>query len=371
VRDTGIGIPPDKQERVFAAFSQADGSTTRRFGGTGLGLSISKQLVERMGGRIWLESEEGTGTTFHFTADFACDNEAIDQPEAEVMSTHLPDVNVLIVDDNETNRRLLENWLIRWGLKFRSVSGGSAALTMLEELRFQLILLDVQMPSMDGFEVATRVRKRWSVDEIKIVLLTSMGLKGDAAQCRELGIEAYLTKPLYETDLLHAVQRLFLPTPADEHGRPRHLITRHSLHEHKTAVPALRPLRILVAEDNKVNQALARRLLEKQGHTVTMVGNGMLAVEAWERSEFDLILMDIQMPEMDGYEAARAIRKREAGGSRIPIVALTAHAMASDHESCLAAGMDAFVSKPIDLADLAAAMVAVCKEGAPVAVLSD
>jgi signal transduction histidine kinase/CheY-like chemotaxis protein len=360
VRDTGIGIAPEKQQAVFGAFSQADGSTARRYGGTGLGLSISKQLVTMMGGRIWLESEPGSGTTFHFTANFGRAVNPVAGPSGQ--DVRLADLNVLIVDDNASNRRLLEALLSGWQIKHRSATGAQEALNLLGEERFQLVLLDIQMPDMGGFELAARIRGRWPGSEVKIAVLTSMGLRGDAARCREFDIEAYLTKPLRAGDLLDVIKRLF-QTEAD--GRPKHsdeLITRHTLRTGRREVPPVRPLRILVAEDNRVNQALARRLLERQGHSVTMAANGREALQACEREDFDLILMDVQMPEVDGYQATRIIRQREKNGQRVPIIALTANAMSGDRQICLAAGMDGFVSKPIDTGELAEAISALCAE---------
>jgi two-component system sensor histidine kinase/response regulator len=364
IRDTGIGIPEEKQESVFTAFAQADGSTTRRFGGTGLGLSISKQLVSLMGGGIWLESQVGQGTTFHFTANFGLHESASEELPIENTDLRLRDLNVLIVDDNATNRRLLEGLLTRWQINNRSASSGREALQILEERHFELVLLDFQMPRMNGLEVAAEIRRRWPETEIKIVVLTSMGVRGDAAMCRELKVDAYLTKPFKSKDLFLAIRRLLLTEPsAIAHGS-RNLITHHSLREEKTPAPPLRPLRILVAEDNRVNQALARRLLEKQGHTVTTAVNGREAIQESEKTVYDLILMDVQMPEVDGLQATQEIRRREASGRRTPIIALTAHAMSSDEERCLAAGMDGFISKPIVLSELAAAMSALCAESA-------
>jgi signal transduction histidine kinase/CheY-like chemotaxis protein len=359
VQDTGIGIPPEKQQSVFEAFSQADGSTTRRFGGTGLGLTISRRLVALMEGRIWVESEVGKGTTFHFTGNFGIAQTPADTPDAAESQRRRRDLKVLVVDDNATNRRFLELLLTRWGVKHSSADCGPAALQLLEAQSFDLVLLDVQMPEMDGFEVAKRIRQRWSESAVKIAILTSMGTRGDAAQCRELKISAYLSKPFKSSDLSEIMEKLFAPA-VDGHAQAEgELITRHSLAESKSRLPSATPLRILVAEDNRVNQTVARRLLEKQGHTVAIASNGLEAVKAFEESTFDLILMDVQMPEMDGREATEAIRKLEAGRSRIPIIALTAHARVSDRERCLAVGMDGFVSKPIQIAELVEAIAQV------------
>ena len=366
IRDTGIGIAPEKQEAVFGAFSQADGSTARRYGGTGLGLSISKQLVAMMGGRIWLESELGKGTTFHFTANFAVADSQTDEVDAADRELRLQDLRILIVDDNATNRRLLEALLTGWRMNHRSAASGLDAIRLLDEQSFSLVLLDVQMPDMDGFEVAAKIRERWSESEIKIAILTSMGLRGDAARCRELGVECYLAKPLKSSELFLAISKLSLFTTKG----PSDLITRHTLREDKSAVQSARPLRILVAEDNRVNQALARRLLEKQGHMVTIAVDGRAAIQAFEQQTFDLILMDVHMPEVDGYEATRAIRKLKPKERRIPIIALTANAMSGDRELCIAAGMDGFISKPIDVSVLLEAVSALSAESAPVPILT-
>jgi two-component system sensor histidine kinase/response regulator len=360
VRDTGIGIPEAKQEAVFSAFSQADGSTNRRYGGTGLGLSISKQLVTLMGGRIWLESVAWEGTTFHFTADFGVQETAAGGKELAAADPRLPNSNVLIVDDNPVNQRLLEGLLSRWGVNYRSVGSGPEALLLLEEHSFDLVLLDIEMPGMDGFEAAASIRQGRSQPEIPIAFLTAMRFRGDVAASGKLKIGAYLTKPLRDSEVLEAIQRL-LPTEPDaaasSPGDPP--VRRHSRRGDQRVAPP-RSLRILVADDNYVNQIFARGLLEGQGHTVSIAANGREAVQAFEDGAFDLILMDVQMPEMDGFEAAQAIRKRETGQHRTPIIALTAHAMASDRELCLAAGMDGFVTKPIAAGELAAAIAAFC-----------
>jgi CheY-like chemotaxis protein len=305
-----------------------------------------------MRGKIWMQSEPGKGTHCHFTAEFGL-------PRAiagHVVSTrpNLKKSNILIIDDNATNRRLLETLLTRWNVKHRSAESGHAALALLDRESFDIVLADVQMPVMDGFEVARRIRRRFPESVLQIALLTSLGQRGDAALCRELKIGAYLLKPLKVSDILEVLHRLCVPLaerpPA---GAARVLITRHSLREDKSKARPMAPLRILVAEDNKVNQSLARHLLEKEGHTVTLACDGLEAVSAFERAPYDLILMDVQMPNLDGLAATQAIRKREKPGHRrTPIVALTAHAMASDKDQCLAAGMDAFVTKPIQVSEL-------------------
>jgi signal transduction histidine kinase/CheY-like chemotaxis protein/ligand-binding sensor domain-containing protein len=348
VRDTGIGIAPEKQKLIFEAFSQADGSTARTFGGTGLGLTISSRLVSMMGGRMWVESEVGKGSRFHFTAQVGTARGSVSiEPPERVQLTGLP---VLVVDDNLTNRRILGEMLRRWGMQPELAAGGAEAITMLREADqsgtgFALLLVDAQMPDMDGFTLVERVRQQADLRKITIMMLTSAGQRGDAARCRELGIAAYLVKPIAQSQLLDAILNV-LGTKAKP-TRQAPLVTRHSLREGQ------RSLRVLLAEDNVVNQVLASRLLEKHGHTVVVASNGRKALDALEKENFDLVVMDVSMPEMDGFEAAAAIRAREGRtGSHIPIIAMTAHAMKGDRERCLAAGMDAYVSKPIQASEL-------------------
>jgi signal transduction histidine kinase/CheY-like chemotaxis protein/ligand-binding sensor domain-containing protein len=348
VADTGMGIPADQQERIFEAFNQADSSTTRRFGGTGLGLAISAQLVGLMGGRIWLESETGRGSAFHFTARFGRPAEAPDagHPEHPVDLRGLP---VLIVDDNATNQRILEQMVGSWRMRPHLASGAEDALRQLRDAEragqpFPLLLTDANMPGVDGFTLIERIKDEPNLASITIMMLTSAGERGDGARCRALGVTAYLTKPIRQSELLDAILTSLGAPSAAPTGR---LVTVHSMRENR------RPLRILLAEDNPVNQTLAIRLLEKRGHSVVLAVNGREAVETWKRERFDLILMDVQMPEMGGFEATAMIRHAELGGaSHIPIVAMTARAMAGDRESCLEAGMDAYVAKPISAAEL-------------------
>jgi two-component system, sensor histidine kinase and response regulator len=347
VKDTGIGIPKDSQASVFEAFSQADGSMTRKYGGTGLGLTICARLIEAMGGKIWLESEPGHGSTFHFTVPLGMQSVPVASAPA-LAPAELRGLSVLVVDDNRTNRRVLCGMLDRWGLDITAVESGRAALSQLERAAaanksFSLILLDGQMPEMDGFMLAEAIKERPQISGATVMMLTSAGRIGDAARCRQVGISAYLLKPVRQAELLGAILQALRPPSA---GPPDALITRHSLRE------AMGQARILLAEDNAVNQKLAVRLLEKRGCKVTVAENGRAALSALESAEFDLILMDVQMPEMDGLQATRTIRQQErATGKHIPIVAMTAHAMKGDEERCLAAGMDAYVSKPIRAAE--------------------
>jgi PAS domain S-box-containing protein len=348
IKDTGVGVPADKQQKIFEAFSQADGSMARKYGGTGLGLAICTRLVEMMKGRIWVESEVGKGSTFHFTASLTPqDNPS--RRSAPLQPEHLRDLHTLIVDDNFTNRRVLHGMLERWGMRPTAVEGGRAALQALEIAKstghpFPLILLDGQMPEMDGFSLAECIQKNPGLVGATIMMLTSAGHLGDAARCRELGISAYLVKPVRQGELLDAICHA-LSKERGEKAAP--LVTRHLLRETKNRS------RILLVEDNAVNQTLAVRLLEKRGYIVTVAGNGRAAVAALESASFDVVLMDIQMPEMDGFEATAAIRAKERSTRRhIPIIAMTAHTLKGDQERCLAAGMDGYVSKPIRTSEL-------------------
>jgi two-component system sensor histidine kinase/response regulator len=350
VKDTGLGIPADKQKKIFEAFSQADGSTTRKYGGTGLGLTICSRLVELMGGRIWVESEPGEGSTFHFTIRPALPDALVARPKP-LQPEDLREVPVLVVDDNFTNRQLLHTMLCRWGMKPTDVESGRAALEALESARragqrFSLVLLDCHMPEMDGFTVAEQIRDNPDLAGITLMMLTSGGSPGDGARCRELGISAYLTKPIRQAELLEGISRVLQKVP--QTAVP--LVTQHTLREDRNRV------RILLAEDNLVNQTVAVRLLEKRGFTVVVAGNGRAALAALEQENgFDLVLMDVQMPELDGFETTAAIRAKERStGAHIPIVAMTAHAMKDDQDRCLAAGMDGYLSKPIRVQELLA-----------------
>ncbi|MBL8484260.1 MAG: PAS domain S-box protein, partial [Rhodocyclaceae bacterium] len=352
VRDTGIGIPLDKQNVIFEAFSQADTSTTRKYGGTGLGLAICARLAAAMHGRIWVESEPGQGSTFYFTGRFGLGRTHSAPRNNPASLEQLP---VLVVDDSETNRELLLEMLRSWNMKPHGAASCVDALAALETAEacadpFRLVLVDGQMPGQDGFDTAMLLRRHAKTAAAAIMMITSGGQRGDAARCRELGISAYLTKPVVQSQLLDAIM-LALNGALD--GMDPALITRHSLRE------ARRHLNVLLAEDNPVNQTLALRLLDKLGHRATLANNGAEAVKLAAEHTFDVILMDVQMPEMGGFEATRHIRDFEAELRRhTPIIAMTAHALAGDREKCLAAGMDGYVSKPIQVPALVEALAA-------------
>jgi signal transduction histidine kinase/CheY-like chemotaxis protein len=348
VSDTGIGIPRDRQAILFQAFTQVDASTTRKYGGTGLGLAISSQLVKMMGGRIWMESELDQGSTFHFTARFGVRPDSR-PPPTKAEPVQLRDLPVLVVDDNATNRRILEEFLRKWHMQPTVVESGQAALAALDERRrggppFALVLIDSMMPEMDGFSLAERIQRDPALAGHTIMMLSSADRRGDATRCRELGVAAFLVKPVRQSTLLDSIMIAL----GAKHGAERLLPVIP-----KTLDKCAHRLELLLAEDNAVNQKLAIRLLEKRGHSVTVADNGRAALAALETKRFDLVLMDVQMPEMDGFEATAAIRAREDGSGRhTPVIAMTAHAMKGDRERCLAAGMDGYVSKPLEANEL-------------------
>lgn len=350
VRDTGIGVPPDKQRLIFEAFSQADASTTRHYGGTGLGLAISRQLVALMEGKMWVESAVGQGSTFHFTVRLERSQTLV--APALVLPTQLQGLRVLVVDDNATNRCILYDLLSAWQMQPVLASSAQEALVLLHEAcarghAFPLILTDAHMPEMDGFTLVERIKHEPQLAGAAIMMLTSSDQKGEKVRCRELGISVYLIKPVRPSELLRAIRKAL-----GQEG------TATAQQEH-AALPQKRqrPLHILLAEDNAVNQKLAVRLLEKQGHTVVVVGDGRKALAALTSDHFDVVLMDVQMPEMDGFEATALIRTQErTARTHLPIIAMTAHAMKGDRERCLAAGMDDYVSKPLKARDLFAAL---------------
>jgi signal transduction histidine kinase/DNA-binding response OmpR family regulator len=368
VSDTGIGIPPDRLDSIFNGFEQVDGSTTRKYGGTGLGLSISRHLVDMMGGKIHVESPSrfqlgedsntrnqeprigGPGSIFHFTVCFELNrSKGIRVPRSKMQD--LSGMPVLIVDDNYTNRILLQEMITSWGLVPTIAVNGKEAIDRFNKAfdsgtPYRLILLDMQMPELNGFDVAKRIKDAPSGDDVKIIVLSSMGQRGDSDRCQEIGISGYLSKPIKQSDLLDAIM-LTMGLPSEETPT---VITRHRIYEERER------FNILLAEDNLINQTLAIKLLETRGHRVSLVLNGVEAVEAFKKGDFDLILMDIQMPEMNGFEATKQIRnleresrkEKESKPERVPIIAMTAHAMAGDREKCINVGMDDYVSKPIE-----------------------
>jgi signal transduction histidine kinase/CheY-like chemotaxis protein/ligand-binding sensor domain-containing protein len=352
VSDSGVGIASEKLETIFDSFSQADASTTRQFGGTGLGLTISRRLVQLMGGRVWVESELGAGSRFHFTVRLITDTNNAAVTESQTSPVTLQGVKVLIVDDNGTNRLILHNMVKRWGMDPTSVPDGEQALAELSVAEnanhaYGLMLTDLHMPRMDGFGLVGHLKDSVKFSTPTIMMLTSGGQRGDAARCEELGIAAYLMKPVRQAELREAVIRIL---HAKQQGSPVPLITRNALRDKDDL---LRSLHILLAEDNHVNQKIATRFLEKRGHHVVLAGNGEEALAALVQSSFDLVLMDVHMPGMDGLEATIAIREKEKStGLHQPVIAMTALAMTGDRERCLAVGMDGYISKPIDLQKL-------------------
>jgi two-component system sensor histidine kinase/response regulator len=376
VSDTGIGIPPDKLRLIFDPFTQADGSPRRKHGGTGLGLTISSRLVKKMGGDIRVESEIGRGSTFHFTARFGVSGRSSHKPFTAARLIGLP---ALIVDDNATNRRILEETLRSWGARPVAVAGGEQALAELRRAAaagdsYPLVLLDAQMPEMDGFTLATRIQQEPDLARATVMMLTSLGHQTDVGRCRELGLASYLVKPVKQSELLRAILSA-LGASECRWAQSRKETPTETMRPSPSAAPSNKGaqaaaagggLKILLAEDNAVNQMLAKRLLEKLGHRVAVVGDGPEALAALDREEFDLVLLDIQMPGLDGFEVALAVRRREQEtGRRLPLIALTAHAMQGDRERCLGAGMDGYLSKPINPAQLRAVIDEVMTRTAP------
>ena len=360
VTDTGVGIPRERQDLIFEAFTQADSSTTRQYGGTGLGLTISSKLVAMMGGRIWVESEVGRGSTFHFTVRLGVQK----QPQAAkvvVEPINVRDLPVLVVDDNATNRLILEEILTKWQMKPKAVADGRAALAEMKRAAasgepFALVLADALMPEMDGFTLIEQIKQHPELARASLLMLSSADQSRDIVRCRQLGVSSYLMKPIKQSELLDAIMTALSTSPVKE--KREHLAAGgRRLDPGESSVPSRR-LRILLAEDNAVNQTLASILLEKQGHTVVVAANGKEALAALDRQSFDLVLMDVQMPEMDGFEATARIREREkAIGGHIPIIAATAHAIKGDQERCREAGMDGYVTKPIKADELVRAIV--------------
>ncbi len=344
VKDTGIGIPPDKVDEIFKAFEQADTSTTRRYGGTGLGLTICKSLVSLMSGHIWAERNAGPGSTFH-VAFPAC---SVDASTSGILRTRrkIKGTRILVVDDNATNRRILEAVLTNWGIDVTLASSAAEAIRLSQDAQsrgqpFELVLTDVHMPDMDGFQLAESIRRE-SAGTTLLMMLTSGDRPGSGSRARELGVSGYLVKPVKQSELYDALMKILKVETVDDDGDflPEQL-------------PQLPPLQILLAEDSPANQKLAVGILTREGHTVTVACNGEEAVKLCGEHSFDIVLMDIQMPVMDGMQAARTIRQQETtAGKRLPIVAMTAHAMPGDRDACLAAGMDDYVPKPIRVQQL-------------------
>ncbi len=366
VEDTGIGIPEEKQREIFERFAQADVSTTRRFGGTGLGLSISKELVTLMGGEIGVRSRPGEGSAFWFVVTLALEPESAPAPPADA---ELKGIRVLVVDDDATNRRVLHEQLSAWKMRPEECASGVEALAMMRQaasqsVPFSMAVLDHQMPGMDGEALGRLIKQTPELQGTVLVMLTSMGRRGDGARLRHAGFAAYLTKPARQSVLFDALQGAWAARGA---GGRAPLVTRHSLNESAAgsrnggAAPRFHA-RILLVEDNAVNQKVATRMLERLGCRVDKAGNGKEAVDMVGTLPYDLVFMDCHMPEMDGYEATREIRRREAGGRRHTIVAMTANALAGDREKCLEAGMDDYISKPILKEDLIAALASFAPE---------
>jgi CheY-like chemotaxis protein len=341
VRDTGIGIPKEKHSTIFDAFEQVDGSRTRKFGGSGLGLAICARLVDMMGGRIWLQSEGNQGSTFHFTARFTvAPDDAAEMPSVE--PTVLENMPVLVVDDNATNRRILSEILRRWAMRPTTAANVTVAVDLLRQAAqsgepFGLVLTDVHMPERDGFALAEEIRRDRELRDTTVIMLTSGDDLSELGRCDELGVAAHLLKPIKQSELFDAIIQSLSPFAFEAESS-----------EPDAGEQEQRSLRVLVAEDSLVNQKLAKAILSRRGHQVVLAGDGREALSAVESQDFDLILMDVQMPVMDGFEAVSRIREMEQQTrEHIPIIALTAHALKGDRERCLLAGMDGYVSKPI------------------------
>ncbi len=352
IKDTGIGIPEDKLGSLFEEFTQVDSSSTREFGGTGLGLAISKKLVHLLGGEISVESKLGEGSVFEFTGVF---KKRLSPPPAEQQEHKVKGSKILVVDDHPTNRTLLVRMLESWGSRCYACANGEEALRKLHEAHheqypFAIAILDMQMPGMDGATLGKRIKEDASLQKIRLIMMTSIGERGDSARMARAGFSAYLTKPIKQSQLYDCLALVLSGGTAEKDDPKQPIITRHTIAETNK-----KNVRILVAEDNPINQKLVLRLLEKFGYSVDLVNSGTATLEALKTEHYNLVLMDIQMPDMDGYEATRKIRRELEGKSSrdIPIIAMTAHTMAGDREKCLETGMDDHIGKPIDPAALA------------------
>ncbi len=358
VRDTGIGIAPEARKNLFQAFVQADGSTTRKYGGTGLGLAISRQIVEQMGGAITLESEEGEGSTFRFVAQFEKQAAAAVIAHTPAPRTDLHNLRVLIVDDNATNRKILTHQTASWGMIPIEAENGTAALQMLRQSikngePFDVALLDLMMPEMDGFELAQAIKADARISAVRLALMPSYGSRGDGQKAHEIGIAAYLMKPVKQSQLFDCLATVMGESAISPARQTSNLVTRHSLEKNKFTSET----RILIAEDNPVNQKVAKRQIEKLGYRADVVGNGLEVLDALAKTSYDIVLMDCQMPVMDGYEATREIRRREGASRRTVVVALTANALEGESEKCFVAGMDDYLSKPVNIVELQQTLV--------------
>ncbi len=350
VTDTGIGIPEDKQKTIFDPFVQADGSTTRMYGGTGLGLAISKKLVEMMGGEISVDSKPGKGSTFWFTVTF--EKQKAEDISKEEISPDIKGMRILIADDNKTNKAILVKMLESFGCKVEAVSSGAEAIRALKEASqagnpYKVLLLDMQMPGIDGEHTSIIVKNTPEIKDIAIIIITSLGSRGDVAHLRETGCEGYLVKPVKQSLLLDAVTAVISDRETERHTDIRPIITQYTITERK-----LQNIRILLAEDNPINRKLAETMLKKAGYNVEVAENGRIATEAIDKMDYDIIFMDVQMPEMDGFKATKAIRQKEGANRHTTIIAMTAHALKGDRERCLEVGMDDYISKPIDPQEL-------------------
>jgi two-component system sensor histidine kinase/response regulator len=366
VRDTGIGIPADHMDRLFQSFSQLDSSTTRKYGGTGLGLAICKQLVEMMDGQIGVHSNDGDGTTFWFMVRLKKQSNTGDAHQPPILPEDLYGKHILAVDDNATNLKILGSYLRSWNCRVTTAVDAKDALARLDQSvacqqLFDLAIIDFMMPNMDGETLGKAIKENEALAAMPMMLLTSRGLRGDAARAKKIGFDAYLQKPIRQSQLFNALLAVLgrTPLPVDRKAPPP-LITRHTLAEsHKQT------LRILLVEDNRVNQKVALIHLRKFGYTATVANNGCEAVDAIQDQAYDLVLMDVQMPEMDGLEAMRIIRDPSSLvlDHDVPVLAMTAHAMASDRERCLAAGMNDHLTKPIDSQILLEALAKHLRQG--------